>query len=369
MRFDVIRQILGEINLSVMDKQSPGLFGLVRSNRDFGNADSWGKNQFNSSFPAALCCYLSSRGLSANYLQCEAGKFSIGNISISELFGTDPLGRDTYFGFETAYSPYDQYAIGLNPRTDLVISTTGESARQTAALEVKLTALPDSTTFDSPETDYGSELVVRPDTIFYLAAGLAHHNRELLNLYFTPRRVTANDWSDPDEALVKFADISLILRKFLMDDRLTQIPNILQPVWKTNGKAPSLSENCLDVFAWSTTGFLHFVLELSASMEARRITRPMRTVIWTYSMLVDIAINGQTNFQETIDQLSYNTKNDKAFASSGSVTRNFMKHANLTKPRIKKEEIKNIIFGGGQNLLSPERRFDAIIVNSPEIFL
>ena len=31
-------------------------------------------------------------------------------------------------------------------------------------------------------------------------------------------------------------------------------------------------------------------------------------------------------------------------------------------------EIKNIILGGGQNLLSPERRFDAIIVNSPDLF-
>ncbi|MCE7934428.1 MAG: HindVP family restriction endonuclease, partial [Chlorobi bacterium CHB2] len=35
---------------------------------------------------------------------------------------------------------------------------------------------------------------------------------------------------------------------------------------------------------------------------------------------------------------------------------------------ILKNEIKHIILGGGQNFLSPERRFDSIIVNSPEIF-
>jgi HindVP restriction endonuclease len=40
----------------------------------------------------------------------------------------------------------------------------------------------------------------------------------------------------------------------------------------------------------------------------------------------------------------------------------------LEKPRILKSQIKDIILGGGQNLLSPERRFDAIISNSPEIF-
>lgn len=46
-----------------------------------------------------------------------------------------------------------------------------------------------------------------------------------------------------------------------------------------------------------------------------------------------------------------------------------MSSKNLTHPRIKKSEIKNIILGGGQNLLSPERRFDAIIYNCPELFL
>ena len=41
----------------------------------------------------------------------------------------------------------------------------------------------------------------------------------------------------------------------------------------------------------------------------------------------------------------------------------------LISPVIKKSEIKNIILGGGQNLLSPERRFDAILFNSPSLFL
>lgn len=40
----------------------------------------------------------------------------------------------------------------------------------------------------------------------------------------------------------------------------------------------------------------------------------------------------------------------------------------LNTPIITKSEIKNIILGGGQHMLSPERRFDAIIFNSPELF-
>jgi hypothetical protein len=85
-------------------------------------------------------------------------------------------------------------------------------------------------------------------------------------------------------------------------------------------------------------------------------------------MLLDICINGRCDYKDIIDKLSYNTKNDKAFASAGNVTNPYMSCENLISPRIRKDEIKNIILGGGQNLLSPERRFDAIIFNSPELF-
>jgi type II restriction enzyme len=85
-------------------------------------------------------------------------------------------------------------------------------------------------------------------------------------------------------------------------------------------------------------------------------------------MLLDIVTQGKFDHADIIDKLSYNTKNDKAFASAGNVTNPYMTCENLTTPRIKKDEIKHIILGGGQNLLSPERRFDAIIFNSPELF-
>ena len=73
------------------------------------------------------------------------------------------------------------------------------------------------------------------------------------------------------------------------------------------------------------------------------------------------------NHQLIIDSYTYNTKNDKAFAINGLNTYAYMASSELREPRIKKEEIKNIILGGGQNYLSPERRFDAIVLSNPEI--
>ena len=152
-----------------------------------------------------------------------------------------------------------------------------------------------------------------------------------------------------------------------------QTPFLMQPIWKTEGKSPKLVDNCLDVFVWSNLAFTRLFInlaksEINSASGIKEIKRHTRTVIWLFKMIFDFSLDNSFNHRKIIDSLSYNTKNDKAFAVSGKVTHNYMKSEALKKPRIKKNDIKNIILGGGQNLLSPERRFDAIIYNSPDLF-
>ena len=86
-------------------------------------------------------------------------------------------------------------------------------------------------------------------------------------------------------------------------------------------------------------------------------------------MLLDYTgVYGQFDYRRIVRLHSYNMANDKAYALSGVQTYEFLKCTELERPRISKYDIKNIILGGGQNLLSPERRFDAVLVNSPDIF-
>ena len=356
------------LDLKIQVATAARLYGLMNSNRDFSAADSWGKNQFNSSFPAALCCYMASIDLEANYLHVVDAELSIDSLSMADLFGVDPLAETTHFAFETAFLPYEKFIVGGMPRTDLVISTTTNPARQTAALEVKLTAIPDSTTHTLDESQYGAELVVRPDTIFYLAAGLAYDNQENTKIAFANDGVPIDGLGTTKEALLYYPAIHDSLLQYVKMADLVQRPNIVQPVWKTVGKSPRLADQCLDLFVWSTAGFLYFVLDIAKPSGQKAISRPMRTVIWAYKMLLDISGDGKTDFQSTIDALTYGNKNDKAFAAAGVLTHKYMSHQNLTRPRVSKSEIASIVLGGGENLLSPERRFDAIIVNSPEIF-
>lgn len=348
------------------DKDTPRLYGLVNTSRDFSRRNAWGKNQFNSSFPAALCCYLHAKKLNANYLAMQNGRFVQTKIPIPDIFQIAPDDPDIFFAFESIHSPYQKYVIGTLPRVDLVIQAQS-TGRCLSGLEIKLTALPDNTTYDLDQSRYGCEIVVRPDSIVYLACSIAAGLNT--NLSNTIVDLPISDWSDAHQVLPYIPTIIDSIHKVAVALESNQTPFIIQPIWKTIGKSPLLAEQCFDVFAWSDAGFAHFIAEISnRNPNATRINRQTRTAIWLYKMLLDVAQNGQFDHAQIIDVLSYNTKNDKAFASAGNITNRFMSCPRLVTPAISKDEIKQIILGGGQNLLSPERRLDAILVNSPDLF-
>jgi hypothetical protein len=351
----------------------PGLFGLKHSNRNFRNADSWGKNQFNSSFPAALTAYMGAQGINPVYLKLGNDlKTYHSQISVAELYGADPAAGNIFYAFESGYAPYQPLISGVFPRTDLVTMdrTTGTCLR---GLEVKLTALPDNTTCNLSEDRYGCELVVRPDTIVYLACSLAMHYRQDLP---SLRALIGEDFKE----IMKWDDgvsiTSSVAKMVQAIDRIAsavidkQEPVLIQPVWKTKGKSPQLADHCLDVFVWSDLAFTQLFLNVARKElnPLKAPTRQVRTVVWLFKMLFDFSLDGKIDHASVIDGLTYDTKNDKAFAVSGQVTNPYMRGAELTRPRITKDQIKEIILGNGQQLLSPERRFDAIIFNSPELF-
>lgn len=352
-----------------MKQIEPSLFGLKNknTNRDFAQAEAWGKNQFNSAFPTALCCFLAANNIQANYLSINNGRFRVGEIEINEVFGINFLDENTYFAFESQHTPYQKFIVGALPRTDLVIQKAS-SGECLTGLEIKLTALPDNTTCDLSDSLYGSEIVIRPDTIVYLACSIALGLSEKLNTLLPSIKIS--DWSDAKLVLKRVDKIIHALKIISLELEKYQKSFLLQPIWKTIGKSPELAENCLDVFVWSDAGFCNFISNIADNnTRVNKITRQTRTAIWLYKMLSDIKDFNKFNHEKIIDHLSYNTKNDKAFASSGNITNPYMLCSRLKNPIIKKSQIKEIILGGGQNLLSPERRFDAIIFNSPGIFV
>jgi hypothetical protein len=352
--------------MTTFEQQAPSLYGLVNTNVDFSSKDAWGKNKFNNTFPAALCCYLEHLGLGAVYLKLgDSGTISQDTISIPDLFRvTSSLDPDIYFSFETEYAPFQPLVYGSIERNDLVIRSNSTPTYH-SSLEIKLTALPDNSTCTLNDNEQGCEIVVRPTTICYLACSIAYSLNEMLRDNLQPIELT--DWTDPQEVCGSLEIMHTTLRGISNNFKDLQSPILLQPIWKTVGKSPKLADYCLDVFCWSDMAFLSFILDISVN-SFTTMNRQGRTVAWIYKILQEITINRRFDFKRIVNELTYNVKNDKAFAANGSITHRFMSCERLTAPAISKNEIKNIVLNGGQNYLSPERRFDSIIHNDPELF-
>lgn len=152
--------------------ESPGLFGQKHSSRDYTSPECWGKNQFNSSFPASLVAYMYSKNVKPVYIKTEdTNSVAHSYISADEIFGISPLDDNAFYNFEAGYTPYEKYYSGKREKIDLVM-VRRDTDTAIGGLEIKLTAIPDNTTKKLTENNYGSEIVIRPPTICFLACSI-----------------------------------------------------------------------------------------------------------------------------------------------------------------------------------------------------
>ena len=352
-----------------MDK--PGLFGIEYSTHDFSEKESWGKNVFTNAFPTSLACYINHKGLKANYLSIEDEEIVVSDISIPELFSIDPGKTKIGYEFEARYGPFKKYLGESLEKIDLVISKVivedlvARISKQCRPLEIKFTVLPDSNTATKGEEDWGSELVVRPPTIPYLACSLVESLGSDLKNQISP--LLDFEWDDisrknEEEIQQALKEIQQALKEIVRNMGTSQTPFILQAVWRSEGQTPDLSENCLDVFAWSNAALVLLFTEKGGD-------RGLTSCVRIAKILVDIVQHGKSDWSVVQEDYPNTGQGGKAFASSGSGTQPYMSCDSLKSPRIGKKEISSIILGNGQKLLKPERRFDAsLYFNAGGIF-
>jgi len=348
----------------------PSLYGITNSNRNFSDPFYWGKNQFNSSFPVALACYMRDKGIPAVYIRHGNESTTwIDSISFDDVFQSSKESSELFFAFEKPFSPFERFVEDTLKPIDLVVM---ENATRTflRPIEIKLTTLPDDGTSGRKEADYGSEIVIRSPTMRYMAISIAQSCSPKLNdvrSIFEPVCNKIRDWDNLHEVLKWREQILKALEAFLNGYAHVEQPLLMQPVWKTEGKTPTLANNCLDVFVWSDFALSRLFMDFSRESEDS-ISRPQRSALRLARFLYEISCKGKVYQQPIYDGMTYDTQNDKEFAVAGRKTNPYMRCDRLLKPCITKEEIKNLILGGGQKFLSPERRFDAILYFSKDLF-
>jgi HindVP restriction endonuclease len=351
----------------------PQLFGIKKSNRDFSDAYYWGKNQFNSSFPVALACYIRSLKKPLVYVEYDTSVSTlIGNINVEKVWGSDRPNEELHFSFETRFDAFRMLVHDELPSIDLVVCD-GNSQKQIRPLEIKLTTLPDSTTEKNNEDMYGTELVIRSATSRYMALSMAVSVQDVqpeVKKIFDPIFGKIRDWDSIHEIVKIAPKVIEALEIFLDKFKNKQQPLLLQPIWKTIGKSPILASQCLDIFVWSDFALVHLFLDSArnSAHETEKVSRHLRAALRLSRFLWEASKGGKVYQAPIYDGMTYNNQNDKEFSISGVKTRSLMSCPRLITPAVSKDEIKQIILGGGHKHLSPERRFDAILFFSTDIF-
>ena len=351
---------------------APSLFGISRSNRNFSDPYYWGKNQFNSAFPVALACYMRSKQLPLVYVKFkDTSHTEVGELDVSALFGSQLPNEKLHFAFESRFDHFRSFVHDELPAIDLVVGC-GDPIKQLRPIEVKLTTLPDNTTEGLSEDKYGAELVIRSATTRYMALSMADavdaHQARVQEI-FDPVFAKIRNFDSKVEMVKIVSPAVNALELFLTEFKHLQSPLLMQPIWKTVGKSPKLARNCLDIFVWSNFALTHLFLDSARNpRDVQAISRYARAALRLSRFLYERSKSSKVFQAPIYDGMTFDNQNDKEFSISGTRSRELMSCARLLKPAIAKEEIQNIILGGGQKYLSPERRFDAILYFSTDLF-
>ncbi len=353
---------------------SKKLLGLEKSNVRFDRRGEggWGKNKFNNAFPIALLTYMEAQNLDLPYIRAhsESGIAGIerARISIPDVLGAAP--SDCYYEFEGIFPDFHPYVHGIPNKSDVIVhrgSSQGEAVR---ALEIKLTVVPDQTTRRSPREAQASEFVTRPLMVELLATNICmaygQRGRPRLNSILLTGLGNPNNWNwaNEREMYPRLGRIRAAIEGVLSDPEVHQTPMVLQPVWRTIADSVRLDYECFDAFVWSDFGLALLYLQatirnIDSSGTPPTISRETRSAVWLVKMLWDYSTAGQLTMSEVKNAIAYGKQQDKAGAFSGKIMLDYMQGPELSRPRVKRDELSSIVLNGGEEFLNPERRLDA----------
>lgn len=333
----------------------------MNSNRQAGS--HWGKNCFNSSFPAALASYMRSSSIPAVYIELTSDgtdlKTSSTEVSIDDVFNSHGLApNELFFAFESSFAPYQQYSFDSIDNIDLVVkNTVGDFL---APLEVKLTVLPTSNTCQLPEDRWGCELVVRSATTSYCALGMfdsVKHEKDHIREIFEDSCASIGSWTNDYEMANKTTALAQCINSFQHKYLDRQKPLLMQTIWKTKGQSPELADQAFDIIVWSDYAFTRLFVDSSLEA-ASSMTRPMRASARLARCLWELSKSGKIRLIDIYREMAFGNQTDKEFAIQGPKWRHYVSTDRVRSPILHKDRVFEVINPDFISELRPERRFD-----------
>ena len=346
---------------------SPGLYGISEQNSSRHGKSLWGKNQFNSTFPLALCLYMRDHGIKPVSVVGVEDSIVTKDCfwDFDQIVGAKK--ENPYYHFEKVFDAYSNLSRNFVDKIDLVVAI---DEIHTTPLEVKLTVMPDSTTANDDESKWAPEMVMRPVSSAHAMMGVATSlsepsNEGLKSDVIKILRSAYNkisDWNNMSELENSAWNLVGALSYALKVATDIQKPFLVQPIWRTRGQSFELCENCFDVFVWSDIATMRIPAD-QCREKSRQITRPLREVARHVRALYDLLHMNDYDYEGIYKGMSLKKQTDKSFAISGKKTLKYLNHPRLAKPIISSSLLEKLVLNGGNNELKPERRFDAAVVS------
>ena len=346
------------------NEPAPALYGITEQNSNRAGPNLWGKNQFNSTFPLSLCLMMRDDGVRPVYLTA-GNNIDITNsddqITMDAVVG--PLDANPSYLFEAQFVPYAGYLRNQNTQNiDIVVLENGNQARP---LEVKLTVVPDIATAGLAQDRYAPELVIRSITSAYAMMGLGHSLRnndqirgEVVEC-LRPAYERIADWGNVAEIRTNTDNLINAMTEAIGAMTDIQSPFLIQPIWCTEGQNFRLMENCFDVFVWSDLAVMSIPIHMQHGGPG--VPRATRDIARHVRALYDLCTQDSFNYDETYAGMALGMQTDKGFSVSGRTTVGFMECPRLREPHYTRQVLRRIILNDGENMLSPERRFDLAV--------
>lgn len=307
-----------------------------------------------------MACYMLAHDIPVIYLRLnEELKVLAETLPVSQLFNCDGRSlEELSFQFESVFEPYQQYSFDPIDGIDLVVK--GTDGNFLSPVEIKLTVVPDNSTFTKPESQWGAEMVIRSATTSYCALGMfdsvkdeARNIREIFEPSCSNIQMWDNDFEMTHKLPNLFAAINTFERTYLQNQK----PLLMQTLWKTQGKSPVLADQAFDIVVWSDYAFSRLFVDSSNEI-AKTMSRPARSTARLARCLWELSKSGKIRITDIYRQMAFGNQTDKEFSVNGLHWRKYVEHERITRPALPKSVISEIIQEGFIEKLSPERRFD-----------
>ena len=338
-----------------------GLFGIDHSNRSVD--DHWGKNCFNSSYPTATACYMLEHNISAVYIKLDYvdGCLCVvsDQIPINQVFNSaKKKTSELFFSFESVFEPYQKYSFDRIYSIDLVVKDLEHNFL--SPIEVKLIVLPDNSTCEKDEAQWGSEIVIRSATTSYCALGMfdavstqCRHVREI----FEDACSFIQMWDNDFELTHKIPTLCNCIDEFQKEYYQHQKPLLMQTIWKTQGKSPLLADQAFDIVVWSDYAFSRLFID-GCNTEAKTMSRHMRATARLARCLWELSRSGIIRVNDIYRQMAFGSQTDKEFAINGLKWKRYVSSDRTISPILPRTAVHEIVEDEYIQRLSPERRFD-----------